>query len=381
VKCVCKENPEYLCSDIKDVSVCGPGSKKADYWCPGNGVCCMPSEDICKSHSRYGCYNNHVYWYDSCGKVQDKKEYCQHGCENGACIRHEGFCGTSTEGACSSNADCVEDGCSGQICRSINEEPIHSTCEWRDCYNNEAYGMECGCADGRCKWHAGSNATECKDSDNGKNYYVFGYTEGPTPEGGYASSYDQCYGNVLWEWYCYGGYIELHQYTCPKGCAGGACAQNQSQNQSFCTPTCTDTDDGKDYEAEGSIYGTLSDCISFDVSDSCREYSWGGPEVPSGPILYEAFCGEDKSPRGEFINCPGGCENRACKTAATNCTDSDGGYNMYQKGTATAGNQSLSDHCNQDGTLTEKYCSGIQILWNSTACPGNYTCTDGACLA
>jgi hypothetical protein len=57
--------------------------------------------------------------------------------------------------------------------------------------------------------------------------------------------------------------------------------------------------------------------------------------------------------------------------------DSDGGINYYQKGTATTSSQSLSDHCNSDGTLTEKYCESDEIKWHSYTCPNG--CENDAC--
>ncbi len=61
------------------------------------------------------------------------------------------FCGSSTEAACDSHADCTTGGCSGQICGHVSEEMI-STCEYRDCYNAEAYLLQCGCVQGECRW-------------------------------------------------------------------------------------------------------------------------------------------------------------------------------------------------------------------------------------
>ncbi len=62
------------------------------------------------------------------------------------------FCGWSTYGSCSSDSDCIRGGCSGQVCQSRYEETIVTTCEWRDCYNAEKYGLRCRCVDGRCMW-------------------------------------------------------------------------------------------------------------------------------------------------------------------------------------------------------------------------------------
>ncbi len=63
-----------------------------------------------------------------------------------------GFCGWSTGGACVTDFDCVRDGCSGQVCRSTHEEPVFTTCEWRECYDAQKYGVRCKCIDGKCKW-------------------------------------------------------------------------------------------------------------------------------------------------------------------------------------------------------------------------------------
>jgi len=63
------------------------------------------------------------------------------------------FCGWSTNGACSSDSECVTGGCSGQVCQSTSEEPVATTCEWRNCYDASKYGLSCGCVVGECKWN------------------------------------------------------------------------------------------------------------------------------------------------------------------------------------------------------------------------------------
>ncbi|MFB6075943.1 MAG: eight-cysteine-cluster domain-containing protein [Candidatus Aenigmatarchaeota archaeon] len=68
-------------------------------------------------------------------------------------IAGDGFCGSSTQETCSADADCVAGGCSGQVCQSKNEESIISTCEWKECYDNEKYGLSCQCVEGKCQWN------------------------------------------------------------------------------------------------------------------------------------------------------------------------------------------------------------------------------------
>jgi len=62
------------------------------------------------------------------------------------------FCGTSTKGLCFHDTDCMTGGCSGQVCQSKSEEPIYTTCEYRDCYNKQLYGVTCGCLNNECQW-------------------------------------------------------------------------------------------------------------------------------------------------------------------------------------------------------------------------------------
>jgi len=70
---------------------------------------------------------------------------------NGTIDEKQEFCGWSTYGNCSSDSDCIASGCSGQVCQSIYEEPVVTTCEWRDCYNAEKYGLRCRCIEGKCQ--------------------------------------------------------------------------------------------------------------------------------------------------------------------------------------------------------------------------------------
>ncbi len=62
------------------------------------------------------------------------------------------FCGWSSYGRCKSDLDCVVDGCSAQVCRSVFEDPIVTTCEWKECYNATKFNLACKCVDGICKW-------------------------------------------------------------------------------------------------------------------------------------------------------------------------------------------------------------------------------------
>ena len=67
-------------------------------------------------------------------------------------LEFSSFCGRSTGGPCRSDEDCIRGGCSGQVCQSKHEEPVVTTCEWKECYDAEKYGARCMCVNGRCQW-------------------------------------------------------------------------------------------------------------------------------------------------------------------------------------------------------------------------------------
>lgn len=66
--------------------------------------------------------------------------------------KETGFCGWSTGGSCSSDADCIAAGCSGQVCDSTGGKQVVTTCEWKECYSASKYGLECKCVRGECQW-------------------------------------------------------------------------------------------------------------------------------------------------------------------------------------------------------------------------------------
>ena len=59
------------------------------------------------------------------------------------------------------------------------------------------------------------------------------------------------------------------------------------------------------------------------------------------------------------------------------CTDTDGGKNIYQKGT-TGVITKYTDYCSSSTTLREYYCSGIYLASAKFQC--SYGCSNGACL-
>ncbi|MCX6817510.1 MAG: hypothetical protein NTU57_01490 [Candidatus Aenigmarchaeota archaeon] len=216
----------------------------------------------CKSHAEMKCYGEHVYWFDSCGHKEEKKEYCTSGCENGFCKTKEG---------------CTE----------------HA---------------EAKCADGHVYWY---------DSCNGK---------------------------------------EDKKEYCQNGCENGACKGGTEK-------TCLN-----EGESKPVIANPLPCCEGLTLIPPKAEnlvgiYGYCTAKCGNG------ICNEIET----AYNCPSDCGN-------INCTDSDGGRNYSVKGTATVAGQSLTDHCNEDGSLTEKYCENNEIKAESVSCPTGFKCDDAKCV-
>lgn len=74
----------------------------------------------------------------------------------------EEFCGTSTYGFCEGNDDCIRGGCSSQVCQSVNEESVITTCEWTECYDAVKYKARCVCLENQCQWITKKELTQAQ---------------------------------------------------------------------------------------------------------------------------------------------------------------------------------------------------------------------------
>lgn len=95
----------------------------------------------CEANSYKQCYNNSVYWYNSCGENESLAESCSNGCENLGI----------------DNAQCVSN-CTSHSTQKCYENDIY----WYDsCNHKESLALDCGskiCND------QGSGNVECKEN-------------------------------------------------------------------------------------------------------------------------------------------------------------------------------------------------------------------------
>ncbi|MFH2100801.1 MAG: hypothetical protein ABII71_01815 [Candidatus Micrarchaeota archaeon] len=217
------------------------------------------------------------------------------------------------------------------------------TMDRHDCAADEV------CSDGACV-----EADICADSDgtstNTKGTVTFG-TESRT---------DYCteFGQIV-EWVCRAdpadGFQALVAVNCPSGkyCDDGRCVSTW----------CTDSDDGNNIDVAGSV----ADYLGHSDSDEC--YGADGARV------LEYFCDADKELDFEYVHCPSGssCVGGRCLDYV--CTDTDGGVDPLEGGSASSTDGSSGvDDC-WAGGIYEAYCAAdnsVEKEW--IACSANYEC-------
>lgn len=218
-------------------------------------------------------------------------------------------------------------------------------------YTNECYARQGGVGvayEGRC------NATElrCADSDNGKNALEAGSVMvGDQPYN------DSCAdSSSVYEYYCLDNAVQSETVACPAGteCRGGECAAY----------VCSDTDGGRVQDVLGTVRkgadNRTDECVGM---DAVLEYYCLGNDMAE----IELACGSGKS-----------CLNGACAELA--CIDSDGGYNIYAKGTLREGPNVYADYCSGISSVKEYYCSGDHAVPVTASCGEDFYCSNGACL-
>lgn len=134
----------------------------------------------------------------------------------------------------------TNNGCTSGVCTADTSSVLKESCEF-------------GCNSGECL----AEPDSCIDSDGGINYVVAGNTTGALNESGY-NNYDFCSGQILTEFYCSGDYSQSTNIDCgsnefvqycdgnylvtnetTRGCAAGACIQDNQVDYTYCMYGCS----------------------------------------------------------------------------------------------------------------------------------------------
>jgi hypothetical protein len=336
---------------------CGNKQEKAElcnYGCAEGR--CVQSE--CRSNAQAKCYGRHVYWFDSCGHVQEKKEYCEYGCERGFCKERPaekscqeagGYCTYPTYG-CPEDAKVCPD---GTVVTRVGPD-----CEFKSCPVTANCAMVC--PDGsavECK--TVNNYCVCDSCPTASTDTVTGmvYDTGETPVssgggGGGSSAIIPTTSTSYCDEY----------YVCPNGEKVRHCEMVKTEIPG----TCVVDESGVEVcSASGASVG----CV-------CRE----NPEEACPSVSSHLSCREGYKLTDDYW-CP---EDGVCclpETPEPECFDSDGGKDYHTAGVVETHIQRLEDHCNNDGTLTEKYCTDSgEAKAETVECPDGYVCEEGACV-
>ncbi|MDP2925323.1 MAG: hypothetical protein Q8N99_03050 [Nanoarchaeota archaeon] len=143
----------------------------------------------------------------------------------------------------------------------------------------------------------------CSDSDNGLNYNLGGSVD--DNNGNYG---DYCSNGKLMEAYCEDTKVSWREYSCSGECSDGECVEKSIE--SIQTESCSDSDNGLNYNLRGTIKYCDFNNICVNMEDNCEKGK-----------LNEYYCENDKIAVERFYSCKFGCLNGACMGTA----DSGGG--------------------------------------------------------
>ncbi|MEM4663157.1 MAG: hypothetical protein QXM75_03995 [Candidatus Diapherotrites archaeon] len=387
----CRCGPNEDCSSTIGPGYCIPKKVTPS---PGCGINCYSSTEECKFAFGEGtsracdCKEAVTCSFDSqcnCYRFGScVNSVCGSNCVKKTCADYPGKCGEFSDGCggtilceCPTGQNCKNGLCEGSATTSPSPspQPYKPDCICISDYQcHSLYTSDRFCCDG-CKCYM-CDKYVCQDSDNGLKPEVAGRV---TKEGFVV--YDECIdGDTVKEYYCgtdtvTGSSLILSKSVdCDQGkvCINGACLQGSSTP----TPTCSDTDNGKDIFNRGTV--TTS---NQQFSDYCE---------PSGTLITEYYC-QDNQVKHETISCPPGysCLNGRCQQptpTTSGCKDSDG-KDIFTKGITEFNGNYFPDICTGTNSLIEHYCAENEPGCDSNGlryfqqdCPTGYRCIDGACV-
>lgn len=252
-----------------------------------------------------------------------------------------------------------------------------------------------------------SAETSCIDSDTGIDYYTAGRVTSNIYEeyGGYED--DICIGKYqLLEYYCEGNKPLSEGYYCQYGCAEGACIKSRNvdlrvlnikfEPENILVGKVVKIVAQLEIDDPSSVYGKTFETV-FHYHDA--DLGWitiGNPSytikrepgtsrptvsvewIPEEAINYTIKAtvdiGQDIEESNEKNN------NLSIIVPVSGegaCIESDGGKNIYQKGTISTVKETLTDVC-QGNVIVEYYCENGEIKRQSERC--KVDCIDGACV-
>ncbi|TET75635.1 MAG: hypothetical protein E3J56_00155 [Candidatus Aminicenantes bacterium] len=355
----CKSNRYYLtdnsCTGLCDSGKCSGGS-------------CVPA---CTSHYTYSCYNKDVYWYDSCGNREGKKEECNDGsgwydlyrCDGNQPQRRYWVRGCSGSSCYTSTNNWSDWGsaCPGDYCDYPPGDPY--------CYNDNVY-QDYSCHD------AGCSGGSCYDNPYTDKQLIENCNAGAYWTNDYQCSAD---GRYLQRKY----YInDCHNNDCRTRYYWDEDYQDCGTNSWTNEYRCSDSMRQRKAHYKGCSGADCYDYYGWQDYDDCSDCSCscGGYNVTESTANGNCSDGKDNDCDGKTdsadsgcvtcsANCPSDCsgyDTYRCDTDSTECT-----YNPYYKS---------GSYCYYNCSRKDQYGSEWCYCYDKDYCPGTYDeCTGSGC--
>lgn len=339
------------CKSVSAGGGCAAPSVTVEYYtddscnlCPSGQTCsggaCVP---ICASHSSSSCYDNDVYWYNSCGTREEKKQEC-----------YSERAGWSPEYRCSGDwqqRNYRYVGCSGSSCYDY-----YSFVNWDWC-------GDCSCSCGgfsTTESLANGNCSDGKDNDcDGKSDSADPACVLPTCASPSNISYGLVTANSIEiQWQAVSGatqyrleWISTIQYADPACTRWGVCTLTTSNTSA----TVRYLQSSTEYQFRVQVAVSNGSCAvpsSWTYSSKQTKFCEGKTATPSfsGPIPIGAACSVTITPK------------------ATDLTDGGG---LYETAAASYGTAGYIQTIFDDGTLESTDCDLDLEFKNSWSVSGD----------
>ncbi|MFH1393622.1 MAG: hypothetical protein ABII71_05820 [Candidatus Micrarchaeota archaeon] len=145
------------------------------------------------------------------------------------------------------------------------------------------------------------------------------------------------------------------------GCMLGKCE--------FVPYTCIETDGGNDTLNRGRTTVAKGIYTGFNEMDEC---------VDDGRVL-EHMCLGNGSAFTQELLCGSGLKCFVGRCLRSDCSEDDGGYNLFERGVSEAHEEEYHDECLDDVRIREYYCYGDDVDSALVKCPEGYVCDSGRC--
>ncbi len=362
---LCEEN-DYDCDSNSECSsglqckgTLGPSS--SDGCCSTNAKWDSSLKICCISHYSHTCYDNDVYYYDSCGIKEDKALECG-----------EDSCGSFGNNYCK-NGDvykkrtCYDRGCSNNDCFSHSsiDEQLVQDCDY-DCSNGQCIPKPACFSNSDCGTDGYIDEQFCSVNQLKRTYRTYTCSN-PGTQSAFCShsdiiqTIDDCNdsGCSTSGYFCKDSDV-YYTLSCNNevGCVGNACKIETNSTDVKVYECGSDSCDswGSNFCSDGDVYRSRT-CFDKGCSDS--------------------VCFSNPSTENEKVSECGslGCSNGQCNTCQTHNSYSCSEGDVYWYNSCSV-KEDKKQECGDSGFVGGNYCFDNDVYKNYTTkgCSGN-SCT------